>query len=476
MIFSPESSSNPLDDEIQQTPMLKSSQSPFDITPDWENSSSMYVDGVHYIEVPLLGEVYNEATVKTQRRLEGSDSLVLETKTLVNKSFLYIQENVAVKATAYFVVNVSAYDNDLADFRFLGNDFAGIDGFVIISDLEGHCKYAYRVHNQRRQPILIAFENQYMNSVEFSSIRLDNSSYRIKTKSGGSGNGYNYCLICGKLLKGYCTNPACESLVIRPKKPGEWTGGGGSWREDNRGEGDDREGKKEKDSEDITDEEDCSKQEGGNSGNSASTSDSSKICEDINNKLKDDDKKKLEAIIDKLKGNCGYETLFYYLEESGLKLNGIGMKSDLTDPAQYNPQNKTVYFRNSAAINPTTFGEEFLHFFQDCFYSGGTGQYGGKADMNIEFEAKFIVDILCIKGNGACIALGANWAGDSSAYSTWVNEVANLNRFPSFSEIREKYFFFMKEKQKDVGYSNCKINIDLTPKTLDYLRGNACNF
>lgn len=76
---------------------------------------------------------------------------------------------------------------------------------------------------------------------------------------------------------------------------------------------------------------------------------------------------------------------------SDVNITSKGMNGN---PAAYDHSTKILSFLTSNAINNTTYPEEFIHMNQDNVYFGGIGTYEKTAMLNIEFESKFIQDVI----------------------------------------------------------------------------------
>ena len=130
--------------------------------------------------------------------------------------------------------------------------------------------------------------------------------------------------------------------------------------------------------------------------------------------MSDDQIKKLnEALENLIDEGCMQKALYDALVEKNVKLN-FGMvanSTDLTAPANYNPNNKSINFKTYDEITAANLKEEIFHAWQDAYYPGGTAQYGKDAQgnklpglVNIEFEAKVFSDIFNDSDSGCCYA------------------------------------------------------------------------
>ena len=120
--------------------------------------------------------------------------------------------------------------------------------------------------------------------------------------------------------------------------------------------------------------------------------------------MTDAQKEKLnQALDDFIKEGCMQKALYDALFNKNVKLD-FGMVATPTDtsaPANYNPNNKSIKFKNASEITNANLKEELFHAWQDAYYPGGTAQYGKDAYgnklpgyVNIEFEAKVFKDTI----------------------------------------------------------------------------------
>lgn len=123
--------------------------------------------------------------------------------------------------------------------------------------------------------------------------------------------------------------------------------------------------------------------------------------------LDSEGKRKLEQIMEEKRQECGYVAMYNYLIYNNYKKNDVRINSSLSSSGRYNPQTNVMEFKSNDLIE-SAFSEEFIHFFQNMYYPGGTGQYAKEEGAsNIEFEAKLLQDILCQLSDGSCPLLGS---------------------------------------------------------------------
>ncbi|MDR0687620.1 MAG: hypothetical protein LBF55_02910 [Prevotellaceae bacterium] len=166
-------------------------------------------------------------------------------------------------------------------------------------------------------------------------------------------------------------------------------------------------------------------------------------------------------------------------------LSDVWINPSLTDGlAAYDPLTKDMYFRSNDYIS-TLFPEEFIHFFQDNYYPGGIDQYRKNTMVgfaNIEFEAKLIQDLLCVRRDGVCPALAAG-LNKSSEYSEWIEEIGRENdHFPNYTELLQRspnwgnynYWDFLEDFKLKYPEYNKPTEPNLTPKVVNFLNSGGC--
>ncbi|MGM0580192.1 MAG: hypothetical protein ACQETL_05905 [Bacteroidota bacterium] len=141
--------------------------------------------------------------------------------------------------------------------------------------------------------------------------------------------------------------------------------------------------------------------------------------------------------------------------------------SSIDSPGQFNYSNSTISFKSTKNINLVTFGEEFFRGYQDLFYNG-LGQYSNTGRSNIEFEAKLYYDLT---HDGLCCE---NFNGETQIeYLLWLENISNgFTHIPSWSEMSDKYFYFMEKFIEEKSAYNFPIDYNLLPNAL--LNINNC--
>ena len=194
----------------------------------------------------------------------------------------------------------------------------------------------------------------------------------------------------------------------------------------------------------------------------------------------------LYQIADELWNECGYQFMQTYITDAQFKFNDIRIDPTLLSPdeAGYDPVTGNLLFYSAGEMNPDYFREEFVHLYQDSHYAGGIAQYTNTGKSNIEFEAKLMIDILCVLKGTACPALGATPANGTD-YLTWIDAITNLyTALPSYSDLFVKqsnwgnkdYWDFLDDFKNDPSRPsyNKPIDYDLFPDALLGLNNSDC--
>lgn len=121
--------------------------------------------------------------------------------------------------------------------------------------------------------------------------------------------------------------------------------------------------------------------------------------------------------------------------------NGYGFAQAVVDPnipdqatATYDVEDRILSFYTASAANELTLTEEFLHMNQHYLYNG-LGKYWGKGMSNIEFEAKFVQDVINFRESVLTQLLGR---GDNhiNDYYDFMEKFKDTRDFPDFSEVK----------------------------------------
>lgn len=118
---------------------------------------------------------------------------------------------------------------------------------------------------------------------------------------------------------------------------------------------------------------------------------------------------------------------------SDVNITSKGMNGN---PAAYDHSTKILSFLTSNAINNTTYPEEFIHMNQDNVYFGGIGTYEKTAMLNIEFESKFIQDVIHAPYGTQLVGSGNKYY---NSYINWVYSFNPTSSFPIFTAVESGY-------------------------------------
>lgn len=118
---------------------------------------------------------------------------------------------------------------------------------------------------------------------------------------------------------------------------------------------------------------------------------------------------------------------------SDVNITSKGMNGN---PAAYDHSTKILSFLTSNAINNTTYPEEFIHMNQDNVHFGGIGTYEKTAMLNIEFESKFIQDVIHAPYGTQLVGSGNKYY---NSYINWVYSFNPTSSFPNFTAVESGY-------------------------------------
>ena len=203
--------------------------------------------------------------------------------------------------------------------------------------------------------------------------------------------------------------------------------------------------------------------------------------------MSDDQIKKLnEALENLIDEGCMQKALYDALVEKNVKLN-FGMvanPTDLTAPANYNPNNKSINFKTYDKITAANLKEEIFHAWQDAYYPGGIAQYGKDAQgnklpglVNIEFEAKVFCDIFNDENAPCCYAFrpGSDTLPEYeyNRYTEWIYDIQD-----KVISIRgEDYQYWLKLfNEHSPEYKSERVNDLETPRAIkDLMKKYNCH-
>lgn len=182
--------------------------------------------------------------------------------------------------------------------------------------------------------------------------------------------------------------------------------------------------------------------------------------------------------------DCGYQYVSSYLSSNLYTFSSVTYDPNMKDPGSYNPFTGELKFKGESSIYGA-FPEEFLHLFQNSYYPNGTGQYSGTiGGVNIEFEAKVMMDIICVMAGNGCPMMGAT-QNNGNFYSDWIMAITNYgSNLPTYWDLitnypncgNKSYWDFMNDFKNDPlrPQYNLPIKNDLLPNALLDLRNAKC--
>lgn len=168
--------------------------------------------------------------------------------------------------------------------------------------------------------------------------------------------------------------------------------------------------------------------------------------------LSTDETQKLESVRIALSNDCATNNVVNTVWGS-LSFNVNG---SISNPAQYNPNNNTITFRNSSSINANAILEEVFHAYQNTVYPGGTTQYSQYKPgwTNLEFEAKFYKDIYLWTASSGTGSYNAGIGFPDSImneYANWVIDVAAEGFTPSLMEQYSTMLGYFNQYNSEYG-------------------------
>ena len=187
-----------------------------------------------------------------------------------------------------------------------------------------------------------------------------------------------------------------------------------------------------------------------------------------------------ELLYEFLAEDCIYSEIFNRMTSNNVKID-FGYDPANTGSGGYNPQTGEITFPNINSMSIGSFREEMIHAFQDNFYSGGIYQYLNVGFSNIEFEAKFLVDITNTLNDSptCCVAFVNPTSPEAETlrleFTIWLYEITNNGTtFPDFNNIQQDYFQWL-EKFKSVNPRyNRPTNPNLMPNAA-FSVATSCN-
>ena len=145
---------------------------------------------------------------------------------------------------------------------------------------------------------------------------------------------------------------------------------------------------------------------------------------------------RLNSLIEELWDRCAFKYVSDFTYSQRMPFTDVRIDPTLKGNGAYDPYTGILSFKNERNITEEVFWEEFLHLYQDSYYPNGTRKYAGKkGHANIEFEAKLMIDILCILRQGLCPGYGGTPA-NASIYSDWLLYLTQYgDRFPTYADL-----------------------------------------
>ncbi|MDD4591110.1 MAG: hypothetical protein PHG06_11890 [Parabacteroides sp.] len=145
---------------------------------------------------------------------------------------------------------------------------------------------------------------------------------------------------------------------------------------------------------------------------------------------------------------CMHEALYNALVSENVKLD-FGMLPNAVNPANYNPYNKSIKFRDYNSITTESIKEELFHAWQDAYYPGGIAQYGKDAQgnklpgyVNVEFEAKVFKDLIMTFG-GYSAFLKYDTPEEIEIYEEYRDWIESVKDDPSILQNESVYHYWL---------------------------------
>lgn len=196
-----------------------------------------------------------------------------------------------------------------------------------------------------------------------------------------------------------------------------------------------------------------------------------------------DDKIPVSTINAALTDMCAekeYSNLYRLDENNGYKFSDVLIDPDIEEPATatYNVETRVFKFYDVSAINALTLTEEFLHMNQHYLYNG-LGKYWNEGMSNIEFEAKFVQDVINYRGFSPTqfLSEGKYHMAD---FIDWMDSFADSSDFPTFSQVKSgkgdcTWWNFVEDfRQNNLTIRPYAVPVDksLTGKLVDLIGSN----
>jgi len=434
-----------------------------DLKPDWENAIEEENDDEKVILVPIRvkGIEININYECSQRYNETKDERYLNTRML-----LCFKVNKKTKKEDFFFMSFAPSESYLVKNNFdLTNNFyfkrdKNYDGKVIYHDINSNFVNGWEYQKGK----ITAFEYPKLNNKSAVTTRSNSEeivcyeSWRVTVTT------YYYSVNGGPLHYNFSrvessSDQFCVFANPTGNRPAIW------WIDDSDGSG---------------------KGGGGYTPPAPPEEPEKTILQKIANTINlDNTQKQLlnKAMEELINEGCMQKALYQMLVNKNVKLD-FGMVLNVTDktsPANYNPYNKSINFKNNESINSENLKEEVFHAWQDAFYSGGISQYGKDPKgnklpgyVNIEFEAKFFRDIILSSDWICCTGIGSTFSDElNRQYSDCIYSIRDSNLSYNESDYQKWLVEFQKYS---TAYTSPIINNLSTPSAINNLKLNSdCN-
>lgn len=172
-----------------------------------------------------------------------------------------------------------------------------------------------------------------------------------------------------------------------------------------------------------------------------------------------------------------YSYLYELDKDNEYKFSDVLIDPTISEEATavYNVETRVFKFYDVSAINALTLTEEFLHMNQHYCYDG-LGKYWEKGMSNIEFEAKFVQDVINYRGfmPTQFLSQGKDHLSD---FLSWMDTFAESNDFPDFSQVESgingcNWWDFIEDfRQENINIRPYAVKVDgsLTGKLVDLI-------
>jgi len=163
-----------------------------------------------------------------------------------------------------------------------------------------------------------------------------------------------------------------------------------------------------------------------------------------------------DALNEMLGEDCYFRNLINHMTSNNARIN-FEVNSSVGGSGAYNPSRKTISVPFSSSLSVSVLREEFIHAYQDLYY-GGTLQYAGAAGAsNIEFEAKFMMDVASAQIGFTCCAVFTGYSTYGSEFQAWIMDTVldasgNLRDFSSFQAEYFEWIEIFKQENPQYNY------------------------